>query len=367
MGNVSLDIEMPTFLEYTSLGEYLQSFSDITQIDAIFYGLSGILVHNSKVYTDEKNIQQQLDLEKMVNYTIFPVIFNSNFWGFVLCNAEKVSQQRIQLSKGYLENIFTQIFSNSPDCNNSMVLDALSKDEFSQINYLSILLKMSPRAQATDPDDDASADQAIFDRTESYTSLKKASEYVLQNITHPLSLNEVANKVYLSPSYLSRLFKKYLHITFVDYVNHIKIARAKEKLALTTLPINTISSGIGFTQTSYFTKTFKKLTQTTPSRFRRQNKTTTKIFTIPHTIDWSDKDTAFDVSKRYFNSQGIDIFYQTANSFLYVNSIDNLTDSVEHRGWLFTVDGKQPTKPVNEISVKDISEIQWLYTDLDNI
>ncbi|WP_369473049.1 DUF4430 domain-containing protein [Secundilactobacillus kimchicus] len=47
----------------------------------------------------------------------------------------------------------------------------------------------------------------------------------------------------------------------------------------------------------------------------------------------------------FFNKQGIDFFYQTANTFLYVNSIDNLTDSAENRGWLFTIDGQQPQSP----------------------
>ncbi|WP_288530569.1 helix-turn-helix domain-containing protein [uncultured Secundilactobacillus sp.] len=365
MPKVSLD--MPTLPEYTSLGDYLQSFSDITQIDAMFYGLSGIFVHKNHVFTDEKLIQQQLDLEQMINYTIFPVTYNANFWGFILCNSEKVSQQRIKLSKDYLSNVFQQVFSEAHNCTDSKVLDPLSKDEFSQINYLSILLKMSPRVQDKGRETEANETQIIYNRTESYASLKKASEYVLQNIVKPLSLNEVANKVYLSPSYLSRLFKKYLNVTFVDYVNHIKIARAKEKLALTTHPINVIAADVGFTQTSYFTKTFKKMTGTTPSKFRRQNTPTAKIFTIPHTIDWTTDDTVFDVSKRFFNKQGIDFFYQTANTFLYVNSIDNLTDSAENRGWLFTIDGQQPTKSVNEIPVQTISEIQWLYTDLQNI
>lgn len=365
MQNVSLD--MPALPEYTSLGGYLQSFSDITQIDAMFYSLSGILVHKDHVYTDEKIIQQQLDLKQMINYTIFPVTFNSRLWGFVLCNSEKVSQQRIKLSKDYLSNIMKQVFTDCHSGSSSDVLEPLTKDAFSQINYLSILLKISPRVQSSGSSLITDEPQNNYDRTESYSSLKRASEYVLKNITQPLSLNEVANRVYLSPSYLSRLFKKYLNVTFVYYVNHMKIAKAKEKLALTTRPINVVSSDVGFTQTSYFTKTFKKMTGTTPSRFRRQNAPTTRIFTVPHTVDWTSEDTVFDVSKRYFNRKGIDFFYQTANSYLYVNSIDNLTDSSENRGWLFTVDGQQPTKSVNEIPVENFSEIQWIYTDLATV
>ncbi|GAY73602.1 DUF4430 domain-containing protein [Lentilactobacillus kosonis] len=60
------------------------------------------------------------------------------------------------------------------------------------------------------------------------------------------------------------------------------------------------------------------------------------MFTIPHTIDWDESSTVFEVSKKYFQDKGIDFFYQSGNNNLYVNSIDNLTDSAEVSGWLFT-------------------------------
>lgn len=352
---------------YSSLGGYLQSFSDITQIDALFYGLSGVLVHNNDVYKDERLIQNQLDIRSIVNYTIFPITVNAKIWGFILCNSDKVSKQRITLSKEYIANILEQVFDEASENAVTSVLDPLSSEEFSQINYLSILLKMSPRVAVNENSEIEADESALCDQIESYGSLKKATEYVLNNINRPFSLNDVANKVYLSPSYLSRLFKKYLNVTFIDYVNHLKIAKAKEKLALTSRPINVISTDVGFSQTSYFTKTFKKIADTTPSSFRRKNSSTTKIFTIPHTLDWNDKSTVFDVSKKYFNDHGIDFFYQNTNGFLYVNSIDNLTDSNENSGWLFSVDGKHPAALSDNIGVSEASEVQWIYTDLTSI
>ncbi|KIO94342.1 hypothetical protein N624_0456 [Levilactobacillus brevis] len=59
-------------------------------------------------------------------------------------------------------------------------------------------------------------------------------------------------------------------------MNNQKIALAQEKLSLTLTPINQISNQIGFTQTSYFTKIFKKKTGITPSEFRQRNHTIQK-------------------------------------------------------------------------------------------
>ncbi|GAY73603.1 helix-turn-helix transcriptional regulator [Lentilactobacillus kosonis] len=248
-------INAPSLTEYSSLGSYLQSFSDITQIDALFYSLTGVLVHNNNVYSDDKIIQSELDVNKIVKYTIFPIILDSKLLGFVLCNCDNVSQQRVKLSKEYLNNIFTQVFDEEGS-GKQVVLDALSNEQFGQINYLSILLKLSFRYSNVVEEQ---VDKQVTASSEASKSLKKAIDYILKNINKSFSLNDLADKVYLSPSYLSRLFKKDLHITFIDYVNHLKVAKAKEKLALTNQPVSSIALSVGFSQTSYFTKTFKKM------------------------------------------------------------------------------------------------------------
>ncbi|MGV7716425.1 AraC family transcriptional regulator, partial [Mycobacterium kansasii] len=72
-----------------------------------------------------------------------------------------------------------------------------------------------------------------IDNDEAFRSISLAIDYIQKNIQRPISLNEVAQRAYLSPSYLSRLFKKYLHVNFIEYVNNQKIALAQEKLSLT--------------------------------------------------------------------------------------------------------------------------------------
>ncbi|WP_369404388.1 helix-turn-helix domain-containing protein [Secundilactobacillus collinoides] len=71
-------------------------------------------------------------------------------------------------------------------------------------------------------------------------------------------MSHVAQEVFLSSSYLSRIFKTHLNVNFIDYVNFRKISIASEKLALSKLPINYVANQLGFQQTSYFTKIFKQ-------------------------------------------------------------------------------------------------------------
>ncbi|WP_353805419.1 helix-turn-helix domain-containing protein, partial [Acinetobacter baumannii] len=100
-----------------------------------------------------------------------------------------------------------------------------------------------------------------------HQSIEASIQYIEKNIRRTISLSKVAQEVFLSPSYLSRIFKKVLDVNFIDYVNNRKIAIASEKLALTKLPVNYIANQIGFSQTSYFTKIFKQRTGLTPSEY----------------------------------------------------------------------------------------------------
>ncbi|GCF95225.1 transcriptional regulator [Enterococcus florum] len=98
----------------------------------------------------------------------------------------------------------------------------------------------------------------------------KATQYIQKNITKPLTLEEVANHVYLSQYYFSKLFKKELGINFITYLNQQRIERAKALLKESRLSIETISHNVGFSQASYFCKTFKQFTNTTPAKYRKE-------------------------------------------------------------------------------------------------
>lgn len=86
----------------------------------------------------------------------------------------------------------------------------------------------------------------------------KAQKYVLLNLDKKISLVEIAEYLYLNPSYFSRLYKKSTNENFIDYVNRIKMERAKELITNTNEPIEQIAYMLGFESKSYFLKRFKK-------------------------------------------------------------------------------------------------------------
>lgn len=98
----------------------------------------------------------------------------------------------------------------------------------------------------------------------------KLSSYVKNNYQSKLSLSDAAAHVYLSRSYLSKLLKDELGCTFTEYVNAIRIAKSKELLKNSDLPLVDISNTVGFEDQSYFTKVFKKTTGVSPGKYREQ-------------------------------------------------------------------------------------------------
>ncbi len=98
--------------------------------------------------------------------------------------------------------------------------------------------------------------------------IHKATDYIKQNYASKLTLDEVANHVYLSKSYLSKIFKEELHCNFSAYVNHVRIEKSKLLLADQSINLIDLAMLVGFEDQSYFTKVFKKTVGVSPGKYR---------------------------------------------------------------------------------------------------
>lgn len=96
----------------------------------------------------------------------------------------------------------------------------------------------------------------------------KSLSYISKNYMRKISLEDVAAAVYLSPSYFSKIFKEETGKNFVTYLNSYRISVAKRLLMDNSIDIVYISNLVGYEDQSYFSKSFKKLTGTTPGKFR---------------------------------------------------------------------------------------------------
>ncbi|MBB6673955.1 response regulator transcription factor [Cohnella nanjingensis] len=95
--------------------------------------------------------------------------------------------------------------------------------------------------------------------------------YIQRHYTEELELQRLADTVYLTPSYLSKLFKTETGETITDYVISIRIERAKEKLLKEpSLKTYEVGESVGYPDPAYFNKVFKKVAGVTPKEYRER-------------------------------------------------------------------------------------------------
>lgn len=87
-----------------------------------------------------------------------------------------------------------------------------------------------------------------------------------------LSLQEVADSLGMSVTYLSRTFKNETNMNFVKYLVQIRMEKARELLAEPELSAQETAYRVGFSDYVHFSKTFKKYHGLTPSEYRKQCK-----------------------------------------------------------------------------------------------
>ncbi|MFB9279003.1 response regulator [Cohnella cellulosilytica] len=97
---------------------------------------------------------------------------------------------------------------------------------------------------------------------------EKAKQFIDERFREPITVQTVAEHVYLSPEWLSTLFKKNAGMTFLDYLTHLRIEKAKELLQDVSLKIYQISGEVGYRDTVYFSKLFKRKVGCTPNEYR---------------------------------------------------------------------------------------------------
>ena len=98
-----------------------------------------------------------------------------------------------------------------------------------------------------------------------------AMSYIEKNYMNPeLNLNQIAEHVQITPTYLSSLFKKYKEQNISSVITTLRINKACQLLKTTSLSLKEISNAIGYSNQFYFSSCFKKITGITPSIYREQ-------------------------------------------------------------------------------------------------
>ncbi|WP_432662007.1 PocR ligand-binding domain-containing protein [Wukongibacter baidiensis] len=96
--------------------------------------------------------------------------------------------------------------------------------------------------------------------------------YIKENYYLDMTLKSIAEKFYISPNYLSKIFNEQNRISLTEYINKIRIEKAKEYLIDTNIKIAMISKKVGISNISYFSHIFKKNEKCTPKEYRLRHR-----------------------------------------------------------------------------------------------
>ena len=100
------------------------------------------------------------------------------------------------------------------------------------------------------------------------TTITRIKELVENEYQKPLSMKYIAEKVYINHVYLGQLFKKETGMSLNDYINKVRINKAKKLLRNSNSMIYQIAEQVGFSDSQYFSLVFKKLVGLSPKQYK---------------------------------------------------------------------------------------------------
>lgn len=107
----------------------------------------------------------------------------------------------------------------------------------------------------------------------SYGSLiNEISILVLQNVEEEINLSIISDDLHMNKNYICEIFKKKTGISFLDYMTRVKMERAKKLLMESDARSYEISDRLGYKDSEYFSRLFKKYSGVSPTEYRKLKK-----------------------------------------------------------------------------------------------
>ncbi|RXZ84077.1 AraC family transcriptional regulator [Paenibacillaceae bacterium] len=107
--------------------------------------------------------------------------------------------------------------------------------------------------------------------TPMHAKISEAVRYINLHFAERISLQALSDRLFISPSHLSRTFKSITGFALTDYVTLTRIKEAQRLLHTTSMNITDIAAAAGFDNVSHFGKMFKKITRVSPREFRKNH------------------------------------------------------------------------------------------------
>jgi AraC-like DNA-binding protein len=98
--------------------------------------------------------------------------------------------------------------------------------------------------------------------------IRRAMSYIHEHYAEPLTREQIARYINISPDYLTDCFHKELGLTPMAYLNRYRIRQARDLLVNSDLKITQIAFAVGFSESAHFTRTFQREVGVTPRAYR---------------------------------------------------------------------------------------------------
>lgn len=106
--------------------------------------------------------------------------------------------------------------------------------------------------------------------------IEQCLQYIDNNYTHRITLQDIARHVHLHPNYLCTLFRQQTGKSIFEQINWVRTHAASKLLRSTQLPMGQIAAKSGFQNTNYFSRTFRQYIGTSPTQYRKKSQVSKK-------------------------------------------------------------------------------------------
>ena len=130
------------------------------------------------------------------------------------------------------------------------------------------LSAMKERLDKLPQDAAAGEDEPCLDRHAGSFIVNQATAYIEEHYAQKLTLQEVADKCYVSQWHLSKLINKYTGNTFYELLNNVRIEKAKALLNDPKLKIGDIVDMVGYSDAAHFSRVFKRIVGVSANEYR---------------------------------------------------------------------------------------------------
>lgn len=145
---------------------------------------------------------------------------------------------------------------------------SFGSDVHQMIALLNLLIRVAPALNA------ATAGESI--RNKDFLRVSPILDYIRDNLSEPLTLDQIANQFFISKHYLCRIFKSATGFSVMEYIIYSRILKARQLLQ-EGVSVQQAGELSGFSDNSHFIRTFGHLTGITPGRYAKEYQSSDQI------------------------------------------------------------------------------------------